>query len=109
MKESAMIGRENAEKDMALKRAKEVAELLRKMQRYLTKEEKDGLVQTIFPVLEALEKRIVGITKVNEIGLDTVSKNNGPKNDEVGYGDEYIDKTIQEAISLEAYLEKISS
>lgn len=108
MQEGSMIGRESAEKDMMLKRANEVVELLGKMQSYLVKEERDGLVQTIFPVLEALEKRIVGLVGAGETVSDVGSKNDGQNSVEVGYSDEYIDKTIQEAIRLEAYLEKIS-
>ncbi len=107
MQEGPMIGRESVEKDMALKRAKEVAELLGKMQSYLVKEQRDGLVQIIFPVLNALEKRIARIAGAAETGNDTVSQGNDQNSGEVGYGDEYIDKTIQEAIRLEAYLEKI--
>jgi hypothetical protein len=88
MQEGSMIGRESAEKDMALKRAKEVVELLGKMQSFLVAEERDGLVVTISPVLEALEKRIAGIVGVNETGNDTGSKKDDQNSGVDGYGSE---------------------
>lgn len=114
MSEHIKFGGEVKKDEAALDRAKQVAELLGKMQSSLGRGESDRLLMSVFPVLEALKKRIQAVEQKNP-GLakagnaaETSSDNEQLLGVETGYGEEYIDRTIKEAIELEASLEKIS-